>query len=763
MRCLTSLLCLLGLILVSGCTRQLFVSEADYDRAAVLPPRLETEPIGPLPLAQIREAPPNVLDPDRPARLLSLHQAIAISLDNGTTSSSGGPGTGIPNDNLVVFTGSNLASQSDRLRVLAQLPAQAAANIEQSLSRFDPKWTTSILNTSTNELTQGNGNTTNGNSAQFQTSIMKAFASGGIVSSTFETDYRTLSTPFPETPALPNPLYTTKLTFGYEQPLWRDFGVEINQLLNRVAPFYGTAFPTFAQTAFGNQLNVLNQGSSLAGGGTVFTEGILIARIRYDSQRADFERNVDNMVLNVEAAYWKLYQAYGTLYSYEELLRLVHKGWMTYKSRYDAGIKDGGSLKDYAPILAKYHELRGDRIAALGAVLDAERNLRGIMGLRVEDGTRLVPITPPTQAYYQPNWSAAIKDALSLRPELVLARENVRLAQLNLINQKNFLKPDLRFIAQYSPVGFGTSLAGTGQMVNGGQFTPFPAITSNAFSSLASGQFNDWTAGLVLNIPLGFRLEQAAVRQSRLSLVQAYELLKDQEERAERQLCQQYQKVSEWYTRIEAATQETKAYSDALNAYIQEINVGTGVASPSLIIILNQLQPALLKQFEAIASYNTTLAFFEYTKGTLLNYDNIAISEGPLPDCVQVQALERLRQATHALPILSHPGPINGKVDPVSQPSVAISDSKSLPPSNLPLLTPSSAARSASSDAWKAAGDTPYAPPQMQPQSGPAYGPVPSAYNGVPSATNWSQQYPDPAQMTVPQPISPLSAPVETR
>ena len=115
------------------------------------------------------------------------------------------------------------------------------------------------------------------------------------------------------------------------------------------------------------------------------------------------------------------------------------------------------------------------------------------MGIKAEDSTRLVPITPNAPAFDQPNWDTDLKAALSQRPEIILARENLRLAKLNLLEQKNSLKPDLRFIGQYSPVCPRRSLAGTGQMVNGG---PFPVVTSNAFTSLASGLFSDWTAGL---------------------------------------------------------------------------------------------------------------------------------------------------------------------------------------------------------------------------------------------------------------------------
>ncbi len=63
-------------------------------------------------------------------------------------------------------------------------------------------------------------------------------------------------------------------------------------------------------------------------------EGILITRLRFDQQRAEFERQMHNLLLNAEVAYWNLYQAYGALYANEEVLRVLHKLWQDtyYKS-----------------------------------------------------------------------------------------------------------------------------------------------------------------------------------------------------------------------------------------------------------------------------------------------------------------------------------------------------------------------------------------------------------------------------------------------
>ena len=66
------------------------------------------------------------------------------------------------------------------------------------------------------------------------------------------------------------------------------------------------------------------------------------------------------------------------------------------------------------------------------------------------------PVDTPTLERYHPHWESALRDALNLRPELTLAREELKARQLNLITQRNFLQPDLRLAATYSTVGLGS-------------------------------------------------------------------------------------------------------------------------------------------------------------------------------------------------------------------------------------------------------------------------------------------------------------------
>jgi hypothetical protein len=501
----------------AGCRQKCFISEKEFYDAHLLPANLEDGDTASLvqPNHESSARPPTVDNPDRPPRHISLQEAIAIALENGTAASrNGGVKTpGIVDNSPAVVTGGSLNSQSDRVRVLALQPAISGANIEAALARYDAMSVSTITWNTTDELLQGLSSFNNGQQATFNTSIVKALSAGGVVNTTFQTQYTLLSQPPTGAFGVINPNYTMRLTFGYEQPLLRNFGADINQLLNRIAPITGITMPAQVSNAFNTEQSNLTAVTGQP------VEGILIARLRFDQQRAEFERQMHNLLLNVEVAYWNLYTAYGRLYSNEEVLRLLHKLWQETYANVQVGRANPDVLTQVA---GQYHEFRGERTDSLGKVLDAERNLRGILGIPTEDGTRLVPVTPPALAPFDPDWDTALNDALIHRPELVLARENLRFHQLALTREKNALQPDLRLVAQYQPVGFGTTLNGSGTFTDGAGNPQ----SSNAFRSLSSDHFNDWTVGLNLAVPLGYRFEHASVRSARLQLAQAYYVLR---------------------------------------------------------------------------------------------------------------------------------------------------------------------------------------------------------------------------------------------
>src|SRR5208337_2487996 len=202
-------------------------------------------------------------------------------------------------------------------------------------------------------------------------------------------------------------------------------------------------------------------------------------------------------------------------------------------------------------------------------------------------------------------------------------REDLKFRQLDLINTKNLLLPDLRFVSTYGLNGLGTTLDGSG-------------TTSNALRSLASDQFVDWTVGLRLNYVLGYRDAHAQTRQARLNLERSYYVLRDQERKAMSFLTDQWRHLFEFHAQIEIQKSQREAAAVQLQARFQEFLAGRG----TLDILLESQRvwaSALQSEYDSIVRYNNALVGFEFAKGTILQRDNVAISEGPLPQAAQVR------------------------------------------------------------------------------------------------------------------------------
>lgn len=626
---------------VGGCKQRCFVTADDLrDVENRVPMDLPHDyAIGSKPVIPFSGAPATLGNLDRKIRYLSLAEAVAIALEQGTVGQPSLLFPGIGLDNLVQFSG-NGATGSDSIRVLSLDPATVGAGIEASLSKFDAVLTSSMTWNSTDQPiatpTQVFQSGSSGvraiveTDAQFSSGILKPLPTGGVAGLTLNVPYQ-----FTNLPAAINPNYRPQLLAQFEQPLLQGFGVEINQL------------------------RAAHPGSILTPG--VFNpqptaNGILISRIRFDQQRAEFERNVIQMLLNVETAYWNLYGSYWNLYSRSQAQRFAFEAWRIVKAQFDAGSKNVGEL---GQARGQYELFRAQRLAAIDTTLDNERQLRALLGMQVDDGTRLMPSDAPTLANYHPDWHSALQEALYKRPEIFMARQDVKANQLNLILAKNSLLPDLRFISTYDINAVGGTLQGGGSNPN------------NALAQLASNHFNDWQLGLRLNIPIGFRLAHSNVRIAKLQLARSFAVLQDQELKAERFLGLQYRRIFSYYAQIQAQRAQREAYGEQLKARFQEF-----LAERKTLDILLESQrfwaDALANEYAAIVSYNNAICGFEFAKGTILQHNNITISEGPLPACAQVRAVEHQRQRSAALELLERaaPTPRQAAVPPPFLPGV---------------------------------------------------------------------------------------------
>jgi outer membrane protein TolC len=619
------MLALAAAVVLAGCQRKLFIDKDSFEQAHQLslrlnsPTDLEQNPSYALqPGVHTPPEPPTITNPDRPIRQLKLQEAIALALESGNVGSQNQNFPGVPIDSLVSFSGRTVFG-ADNIRVFSLDPAITGADIEASLSKFDAKYVSSLTwNKRDDAIANILGNFQNGDQWNWTTGIYKPLPTGGVTGITWTTDYNMLSAP----PAgVLNPTWRPRLAFQIEQPLLRDYGVEINQL-------------NFSHPGSVSINQFRPQGARV--------EGVLITRLRFEQSQTEFERIVNHMLLNVEFAYWNLYAAYGALFARDQALVEAADLWKAIKARVD--IDDNGAANE-ARTRAQLEAFRAQRYAALGQVLESERQLRSLIGLS-DDGTRLVPSDSPTDAGFRPDWTTAVQETLDKRPELLLARQDLKFRQFDIMVQKNQLKPDLRAFASYDINGLGMRLDGPATVP--GPFGPQP---NNALASFTSNQFNTWQFGLRYDVPIGFRDAHSSVRVARLNLQRSYVQLRDSERKALLLLRTQYSRLDEYQKTL----QSQRAQYEAAHAQYQLLQKRRDTQL-QLAGFLEQLlnaqrtrSEALAAQFRAMADYNNTLAGWQFAKGTIMEYDNVNVAEGPLPEGAALRAADHVRERAAGL------------------------------------------------------------------------------------------------------------------
>lgn len=649
---------ILVLMALAGCQQRCFMTEGDfkhYNHLALNGTEGCVEP-GDLepPVHQITSV-TTVNSPEAAKRYITLAECIALALENGRVGNffdREGQQSRIRVSGLQQRSSIQL---TDSIRVFAYDPAIIALDMEQSLSKFDARLQSSIVwnktdrpvSTALESFQSGffGPNFIERDDAAFQTQLLKPLPTGGLAGITFSTDYE-----FSNLAARVNPNYRPALEFSFEQPLLRGFGVAINQLRE--------AHPGSIRTR-------------IPGGTGGRVPGILLTRNAFEQAQVEFEGQIHDLLAGVEEAYWNLYCAYWTLYSRETAMRQAHIAWHIAKIRYDAGRI---SIEELAQIEEQFHRFRVERLRALGqgGVLEAERFLRYVTGLPPEDGTRLIPSDVPTVAAVQPDWSVAIAEAMVRRPELIQSRLEIQRAQLALLREKNELLPELAFFATYDVNAVGSHLDGKDE--------------NSALRNLAEGRFDNWTLGLLFEMPIGFREAHTEVTRAKLQLARTVVFLRDVESKITFALQRGYRRLEEEYKAIEFTRARRLSAATQLEARYERFKAGRETVD-LLLEAQGRWADALRDEHIAICDYNKALAEFERLKGTIMDYDNVYIAEGPLPSCAQKRASAHIRERSRSI-VLKEPecGSCDGThqaVSGVTEPCLPIASGE---PAPIPVL-----------------------------------------------------------------------------
>src|SRR5262249_43681819 len=112
------------------------------------------------------------------------------------------------------------------------------------------------------------------------------------------------------------------------------------------------------------------------------------------------------------------------------------------------------------------------------------------------------------------------------------------------------------------------------------------------------------------------------------------------------------------YQQIRINRAQREANQQQLRTLAEQIRSGKRVFDVTFLQAQRDYVNALVAEYDAIRNYNQALIGWEYIKGTIMQHDNVVISDGPLPCAVQERAVEHQRERTAALVLHERARPV---------------------------------------------------------------------------------------------------------
>ena len=562
---------------------------------------------------------------------LSLEEAIRTSLENGKVlrnlggrfASFGGPRpqTGEPAVSLLTSP-----QQTPTIYDPAITETEPFRGVEAALALFDAQLTSSL--TWERQNRPQNVNPTGalifqqkllGDQGNWTSGIQKRSATGATWGFSNSTIYDNNNSPIREVPAT----WTTNYDFSFNQPLLQGAGVTYNRI----------AGPDPFDNIFGRPL----------------FRGVLLARINADISLADFEAGVRNLISDTEQSYWELYFAYRNLEARKAGRDSSLEAWRKVHALYVEQSRGGEADKE-AQAREQYFFFRSEVEQALTDVYRCENRLRYMMGISASDGRLIRPADEPTTARISFDWQQSLVEALSRSAELRKQKWVIKQRELELVAAKNLILPRLDMVGRWRFLGMGEQLINQNYNpynADGGA-NPDPLVGTDAYSTLFSGQFQEWQAGAQFQMPLGFRRELATVRHFQLQLARERARLQDEELEASHALVEAVRNVDTNFALAQTNFNRRVAAERQVEAVQAAYDANT-VTLDQLLDAQRRRAEAESSYYRSLVDYNRSISQLHYRKGSLLEYNGVFLAEGPWPGKAYFDAHRRARQRDASL------------------------------------------------------------------------------------------------------------------
>ncbi|MEI8195664.1 MAG: TolC family protein, partial [Phycisphaerae bacterium] len=456
------------------------------------------------------------------------------------------------------------------IKVEAYNPGIKEAQITEALAAFDP---VAFANSQYNNQDQPSNlltTTTNGVTWQNTAGVRDLLPTGGTASATVGDTYRDLQNKFV---LFPNSSHQTLANLTLTQPLLRGFGSAVTRA------------------------------------------NIYLAQRDHRIALTQFRRQVIKSISEVENAYHNLVLARATVDVQERLLANTQDTYSKIKARIPIDADRVSVKQAEAAVQARQAEL----VRATTNVRNASDQLKSLINdpeLDLRGNLLIIPSDRPLDVPMAFNIGDQLDIALRQRTELQEARLQIQRADIVVNVARNDLLPKADVTISTQSNAYDTG---------------FDRAFNGMFNEPA---FIDYAVGGKLEIPLGNRQAEAAYGRRKKERRQAVTQMLLIAQQVILDVKTQLRDVLTSYQEIQARQTARVSAGEELNAIIQKEQVEK--LTPDFLRLKldsqQRLANAELLEVQALVNYNLALMKLETAKGTLLEYNRIAIDRPPEKD-----------------------------------------------------------------------------------------------------------------------------------
>jgi outer membrane protein TolC len=383
-----------------------------------------------------------------------------------------------------------------------------------------------------------------------------------------------------------NPLYSSTLSFGFTQPILKNFGFRVSR------------------------------------------KEIIIASNNRDISRNQLKSTLFETIYSVQEAYWNLVYSIENFKVKQQSLQLARDLLAKNKKEVEVGKLAPIEVLNAQAVVASRE---ADILQAESLIKSNEDLLKTIINLSEEKDfelAKIVPVDKPEFMERDISLGEALKEALAKRPDLEMTKLDIETKQLNLSVARNQMLPELNLQVSYWSPG----LSGDRLIYLGDDFISGEIIGTEKGSSIDSLKdalgllYNNWTIGLTLSLPISSFTTRAALARSKVELEQSLTKLKNLEQQISLEVRNAVRDIETNAKTVQAYRLAREFATERLQAEEKKLNVGL---TTNYFVLQYQEELARQRSMElkALVDYSLAFARLEKAMGVSLEKRNIKLSE----------------------------------------------------------------------------------------------------------------------------------------